>query len=68
MYLIQWNGTRQKVNNKMQKSHIVSVSKDSPLDGNESFDIGVTGKRPGPSSHCFLSNRLKSTVKFQWVY
>ena len=33
--------------------------KDSPLEGDKSSYIGVTGGRPGPSSHCCLSNRLK---------
>ena len=30
--------------------------KDSPLEGDESSIICVTGGRPGPSSHCSLSN------------
>ena len=33
-----------------------AVGKDSPLEGDQSSVIGVTGGRPGPSSHCSLSN------------
>ena len=42
--------------------------KNSPLEWDESSITGVTGGRPGPSSHCSLSNRLKSNSKIQWVY
>ena len=43
----------------------IILGKDSPLDGDESSDIGVIGGRPGPSSHCCLSNRVKSNSKIQ---
>ena len=32
------------------------IGKDSSLEGDESAIIVVTGGRPGPSSHCSLSN------------
>ena len=41
---------------KQKASSFLSVVKDSPLEGDESSIIVVTGGRPGPSSHCSLSN------------
>ena len=35
---------------------LLTIVKDSPLEGDESSIIVVTGGRPGPSSHCSLSN------------
>ena len=37
-------------------SCVFSFVKDLPLEGDESSIIVVTGGRPGPSSHCSLSN------------
>ena len=43
--------------------------KDPPLEGDESSIIVVTGGRPGPSSHCSLSNhQFKIKQQNQWVY
>ena len=39
---------------------VMIPGKDSPLDGDESTDICVTGGRPEPSPHCCLPNQLKS--------
>ena len=60
MFLAHQHGLRQSI--KIADLH---YGKDSPLDGDESPDIGVTGGRPGPSSHYCLSNRLKSNSKIQ---
>ena len=43
----------------------IMPGKDSPLDRDESSDVCVTGGRQGPSSHCCLSNRLKSSSRIQ---
>ena len=45
-------------------NHADLYGKDSPLVEDKS-STGVAGGRPGPSSHCSLSNRLKKqTAKF----
>ena len=50
---------RQYLGVKLDRSltfrHHLKAVKDSPLEGDESSIIVVTGRRPGPSSHCSLS-------------